>query len=187
MVMLIFMIFVADTCATQCQEGGYNNCCEDYEWDEILGNCTRCKPGIYGINCNRTCTYPHFGYGCQQICNCSKEVCDFAKGCSKDDTTNEVYAKDVVRDYRATPFNISFSITMDNIGNPTIDIERPRDKYHARNRSDSIPHNVMSVTSDTQLSDNCQLPGQSLSIGINISFPILSSLTDIWKYRMCFP
>lgn len=61
------------------------------------------------------------------------------------------------------------------------------DKYHARNRSDSIPHNVMSVTSDTQLSDNCQLPGQSLSIGINISFPILSSLTDIWKYRMCFP
>nr|XP_011442435.2 uncharacterized protein LOC105338848 isoform X1 [Crassostrea gigas] len=146
MVMLIFMIFVADTCATQCQEGGYNNCCEDYEWDEILGNCTRCKPGIYGINCNRTCTYPHFGYGCQQICNCSKEVCDFAKGCSKDDTTNEVYAKDVVRDYRATPFNISFSITMDNIGNPTIDIERPRgDVFLERFRTWFNTHS-MSIT-----------------------------------------
>uniref|UniRef100_A0A8W8LPN0 Uncharacterized protein n=1 Tax=Magallana gigas TaxID=29159 RepID=A0A8W8LPN0_MAGGI len=81
--MLIFVIFVAETCATQCQERGYNNCCEDYEWDEILGNCTRCKPGFYGINCNKTCRYPHFGYACQQNCSqCSEEVCDFAKGCS---------------------------------------------------------------------------------------------------------
>lgn len=121
--MLIFVIFVAETCVTQCQEKGYNNCCEDYEWDEILGNCTRCKPGFYGINCNKTCRYPHFGYACQQNCSqCSEEVCDFAKGCSKDETTNEVHAKDDVRHYRATPFNISSSITMNNMGNLTPDI-----------------------------------------------------------------
>lgn len=123
------MKFVAETCVTQCPEKGYNNCCTDYKWDESLGNCTGCKPGFYGINCNKTCPYPHFGHACQHNCSqkCSKEVCDFAKGCSKDDTTNEVYAKDGVRDYRATPFNISFSVTMDNMGNLTLDIEISRD------------------------------------------------------------
>lgn len=44
----------------------------------------------------------------------------------EDDTTNEIYAKDGVRDYRATPFNISSSVTMDNMGNSTLDLERSR-------------------------------------------------------------
>uniref|UniRef100_A0A8W8LPM3 Uncharacterized protein n=1 Tax=Magallana gigas TaxID=29159 RepID=A0A8W8LPM3_MAGGI len=115
MIMFIFMIFVAETYAILCQEKGYNDCCSDYEWDEILGNCTRCKPGFYGTNCNNTCRYPNFGYACQQTCSCSKDVCDFAKGCSKDETTNEVYAKDDVRDFIASPFNIISSVAMDNM------------------------------------------------------------------------
>ncbi|XP_052677389.1 multiple epidermal growth factor-like domains protein 10 [Crassostrea angulata] len=146
MVMLIFMIFVAETYATLCQEKEYNNCCVDYEWDEILGNCTRCKPGFYRINCNKTCPYPLFGYGCQQMCNCSNEVCDFTIGCSKDETTNEVYAKDDVRDYRATPFNILSSFTMDNMSNLTLNIENSKDIVSLERFRTWFNSNSMSIT-----------------------------------------
>lgn len=141
------MKFVAETCVTECPEKGYNNCCTDYEWDRILGNCTRSKPGFYGINCNKTCPYPSFGYGCQKNCSqkCSKEVCDFAKGCSNE-TTNEVYAKDDVRDYRATPFNISSSITMNNMGNLNPDIEGSSDDVFLERLRTWFNSNSMSIT-----------------------------------------
>lgn len=106
MVTLIFIILVVETCVAQCPENRDNTCCDGYEWDEVLGQCIRCKPGSFGLKCNKTCQYPHFGDGCQHSCSCSKELCDIEEGCLKNDTTKDFYTKDDVKDYRPTPINI---------------------------------------------------------------------------------
>lgn len=128
MVTLILIILVVETCVARCPENSFrdNTCCDGYEWDEVLGQCKRCKPGSYGLNCNKTCQYPYFGNGCQHSCSCSKELCDIEEGCLKNDTTKDVYTKDDVKDYRPTPINIKSSIIMENIGNLTNDIGRAK-------------------------------------------------------------
>lgn len=60
--------------------------------------------------------------------------------------TNEVYATDDVREYRATPFNISSSITMNNMGNLTPDIERSRSDVFLEQLRTWFNSNSMSIT-----------------------------------------
>lgn len=37
--------------------------------------------GFSGENCSSTCPYPTYGRGCQELCNCSKDICDVFTGC----------------------------------------------------------------------------------------------------------
>ncbi|XP_062583209.1 multiple epidermal growth factor-like domains protein 10 [Saccostrea cucullata] len=40
-----------------------------------------CNPGFTGRYCELPCSYPGFGKGCQETCNCVKEYCDEENGC----------------------------------------------------------------------------------------------------------
>lgn len=39
-------------------------------------------PGISGINCTHECPFPTYGIRCQELCNCNKDQCEVATGCS---------------------------------------------------------------------------------------------------------
>lgn len=41
-----------------------------------------CEVGYYGYNCTDPCRYPSFGYRCQNVCNCTQDMCDHKTGCS---------------------------------------------------------------------------------------------------------
>lgn len=43
--------------------------------------CSECPSGYTGSQCHIPCRYPSFGYLCQFECNCSKQLCNFTKGC----------------------------------------------------------------------------------------------------------
>lgn len=75
-----------------------------------------------------------------------KKVFIFLHFLIEEETTNEVYAKDDVRDYRATPFNISSSITMNNMGNLTPDIEGSSDDVFLERLRTWLNSNSMSIT-----------------------------------------
>ncbi|XP_062597135.1 multiple epidermal growth factor-like domains protein 10 [Saccostrea cucullata] len=45
------------------------------------GSTVECDIGYIGVQCNRTCPYPSYGFECQQYCKCQEELCDFALGC----------------------------------------------------------------------------------------------------------
>lgn len=40
-----------------------------------------CPDGYYGEYRNKKCSFPTFGYSCQQTCLCSKSRCHFSTGC----------------------------------------------------------------------------------------------------------
>ena len=40
-----------------------------------------CGPGFSGPNCTILCPYPTYGDGCQGLCDCDKNTCDFSIGC----------------------------------------------------------------------------------------------------------
>lgn len=63
----------------------------------------------------------------------------------EDETANEGDAKDDVRGYGATPFNISSSLTMENMGNPTLNIERSRNDVFLEWLRTWITTNTMSI------------------------------------------
>lgn len=41
----------------------------------------RCPDGFIGKNCDKQCSYPEYGIGCQQSCMCSKQRCNVFTGC----------------------------------------------------------------------------------------------------------
>lgn len=43
-----------------------------------------CDIGFFAISCSLTCPYPTYGRGCQNICNCTKDMCDYVQGCLKE-------------------------------------------------------------------------------------------------------
>lgn len=41
----------------------------------------RCPVGFTGKYCDKQCSYPEYGSGCQQSCICSKQRCNVFTGC----------------------------------------------------------------------------------------------------------
>lgn len=41
-----------------------------------------CPIGYHRNHCSEKCIYPVYGEDCQNICECNKNFCDFAFGCS---------------------------------------------------------------------------------------------------------
>lgn len=62
------------------------------------------------------------------------------------ETTIDVYAIDDVKDNKATPINIISSITMDNMGNLTLDLERSKDIVFLEGFKTWFYTNGMSIT-----------------------------------------
>lgn len=54
----------------------------------VLNVVTECISGYTGPNCTLKCPYPTYGDNCQQICDCSKDECDFSSGCNSLTTGN---------------------------------------------------------------------------------------------------
>uniref|UniRef100_A0A8W8JB63 Uncharacterized protein n=1 Tax=Magallana gigas TaxID=29159 RepID=A0A8W8JB63_MAGGI len=52
-------------------------------------NKIECPVGYTGNQCDIRCRYPSFGYLCQFACNCSKERCNFTKGCDVSDCSEK--------------------------------------------------------------------------------------------------
>ncbi|XP_062581947.1 uncharacterized protein LOC134243731 isoform X2 [Saccostrea cucullata] len=83
---IVHLIFTP-ACSAQCEGHGYRECCSGYKWDEIFKNCTKCRPGYFGVNCAQSCAYPSYGDGCQQECKCQREECSVSSGCTGETTT----------------------------------------------------------------------------------------------------
>nr|XP_022286651.1 uncharacterized protein LOC111099602 isoform X2 [Crassostrea virginica] len=47
----------------------------------ITNGAANCFKGYYGEYCGKQCSFPKFGYGCQQTCLCTKSRCHFSTGC----------------------------------------------------------------------------------------------------------
>ncbi|XP_056013964.1 protein draper-like isoform X1 [Ostrea edulis] len=69
-------------------ETGFKNCCPDYKWNVESQRCEKCLPGYLGINCSIMCPYPYYGEGCQEECDCERDLCNVSVGC-KDVTTED--------------------------------------------------------------------------------------------------
>lgn len=46
--------------------------------------------GFSGENCSSTCPYPSYVRDCQELCNCSKDMCDVFTGCQSFTTGDNV-------------------------------------------------------------------------------------------------
>lgn len=42
-----------------------------------------CEVGYTGTNCSLPCPFNSYGKGCQKLCKCTKEACNFITGCGK--------------------------------------------------------------------------------------------------------
>lgn len=58
-----------------------HGCCEGYTFNATLDTCVECHIGFFASNCSLTCPYPTYGRGCQNFCNCTKDMCDYVQGC----------------------------------------------------------------------------------------------------------
>lgn len=58
---------------------------EIYVWVVLVFICTvqGCKVGFFGPNCLKPCVYPGFGEHCQEVCNCTKDICNVITGCGE--------------------------------------------------------------------------------------------------------
>lgn len=52
--------------------------------ENVLISILECDIGFYTSSCSLTCPYPTYGRGCQNICNCTKDMCDYVQGCLKE-------------------------------------------------------------------------------------------------------
>ncbi|XP_062589167.1 uncharacterized protein LOC134250843 isoform X2 [Saccostrea cucullata] len=60
---------------------GNHGCCSGSVWNETSQICSPCMDGYVGLNCEKTCLYPKYGFRCQHICNCNQTNCNFSIGC----------------------------------------------------------------------------------------------------------
>uniref|UniRef100_K1PXJ5 Multiple epidermal growth factor-like domains 6 n=1 Tax=Magallana gigas TaxID=29159 RepID=K1PXJ5_MAGGI len=49
-----------------------------------------CMQGFTGDNCSSRCPYPTYGRDCQELCNCSKDMCDVSTGCLSFTTDTQI-------------------------------------------------------------------------------------------------
>lgn len=61
-----------------------HGCCEGYTFNATLDTCVECDIGFFASSCSLTCPYPTYGRGCQNICNCTKDMCDYVQGCLRE-------------------------------------------------------------------------------------------------------
>lgn len=54
--------------------------------------CEGCMPGYNGINCTTACPYPLYGVDCQQLCNCTTDLCNVSNGCVGPTTDDKMTA-----------------------------------------------------------------------------------------------
>lgn len=47
-------------------------------------NFVECAVGFYDTTCSSPCPYPTYGRHCQNMCNCTKDMCDIEQGCLKE-------------------------------------------------------------------------------------------------------
>lgn len=64
-------------------KNSFKGCCPGSAWDSQNQKCEQCMPGFSGENCSSTCPYPTYGRDCQELCNCSKDICDVFTGCQR--------------------------------------------------------------------------------------------------------
>nr|XP_034335683.1 multiple epidermal growth factor-like domains protein 6 isoform X2 [Crassostrea gigas] len=69
-------------------EGKLHGCCEGYAFNATLDTCVECDVGFYNTTCSSPCPYPTYGRDCQNICNCTQNMCNIVQGCLKDIETN---------------------------------------------------------------------------------------------------
>ncbi|XP_062577923.1 uncharacterized protein LOC134239796 [Saccostrea cucullata] len=83
---LICMLIVMNSASTGlnqevCDSNTGPVCCDGYYREQITGNCIRCRPGYFDLNCSKKCGYPTYGEQCQKICRCTRTQCNFSHGC----------------------------------------------------------------------------------------------------------
>eukprot|EP00105_Crassostrea_gigas_P010098 XP_011425259.1 PREDICTED: multiple epidermal growth factor-like domains protein 10 [Crassostrea gigas] len=61
-----------------------HGCCEGYAFNATLDTCVECAVGFYNTNCSSPCPYPTYGRDCQNMCNCTKNMCNIVQGCLKE-------------------------------------------------------------------------------------------------------
>ncbi|XP_078310685.1 uncharacterized protein LOC144618483 [Crassostrea virginica] len=71
-----------DATAFKCERERNGGCCDGYFRIPGSEKCIECSPGYSGTNCSIQCPYPTYGYGCQGICDCDKDICDISTGCT---------------------------------------------------------------------------------------------------------
>ncbi|XP_034335682.2 multiple epidermal growth factor-like domains protein 10 isoform X2 [Magallana gigas] len=65
-------------------EGKPHECCAGYTFNATLDTCVECDVGFYNTTCSSPCPYPTYGRDCQNICNCTQNMCNIVQGCLKD-------------------------------------------------------------------------------------------------------
>uniref|UniRef100_K1PGV2 Uncharacterized protein n=1 Tax=Magallana gigas TaxID=29159 RepID=K1PGV2_MAGGI len=72
-----------------------------------------CDIGFFAISCSLTCPYPTYGRGCQNICNCTKDMCDYVQGCLKEigslENGTAVISKKIAQRKQENPTNTTMT------------------------------------------------------------------------------
>uniref|UniRef100_A0A8W8MHA8 Uncharacterized protein n=1 Tax=Magallana gigas TaxID=29159 RepID=A0A8W8MHA8_MAGGI len=121
---------------------------------EFYDGCPVCFTGTY---CDKLCTYPQFGIGCQQSCICSKRRCNVFTGCP--------FTKTVIenkKSHQTNPFSTdeSYQHTQKSVDN----VNR-----NARNQTSITPiipglvseHRTTTVFENTYLTEQVQNSGMN--------------------------
>lgn len=80
------VIFSIDVESQEVCNETITGCCPGYFWSKKNNSCESCIPGYHGINCTSVCPYPSYGPGCQDFCDCKKDMCDVSTGCTQKTT-----------------------------------------------------------------------------------------------------
>lgn len=52
--------------------------------------------GFTGENCSSSCPYPTYGNECQNLCNCSKDMCNVSTGCQNSTQVCLIYSIKII-------------------------------------------------------------------------------------------
>uniref|UniRef100_A0A8W8JI24 Uncharacterized protein n=1 Tax=Magallana gigas TaxID=29159 RepID=A0A8W8JI24_MAGGI len=83
----IYTVFKGSATQGPCKNS-FKGCCPGSAWDSQNQKCEQCMQGFTGENCSSACPYPTYGRDCQELCNCSKDICDVITGCQSFTTDN---------------------------------------------------------------------------------------------------
>uniref|UniRef100_A0A8W8JL09 Uncharacterized protein n=1 Tax=Magallana gigas TaxID=29159 RepID=A0A8W8JL09_MAGGI len=82
---LFILFWIYTVCKGSATQGpcknSFKGCCPGSAWNSQNQKCEPCMQGFTGDNCSSRCPYPTYGRDCQELCNCSKDMCDVFTGC----------------------------------------------------------------------------------------------------------